>query len=305
MGQFIVRRTIELVATMFVIITVSFFLIRLAPGSPFASEREVPEEVLEQMNARYGLDKPLTVQYFNYVKNLLRGDLGPSMKYPQRSVNEIIAIGFPVTLLVALVALTWALLIGVPAGIIGAIRQNTGWDYAAMAGAMAGISLPAFVLGPLLVLAFSLTFQFLPAGGWGSWKHVILPGITLGAIRAGYIARLTRGGMLEVVRADYIRTARAKGLSEQLVIWRHMIKGGLLPVVTYLGPAVAFMLVGSIVVEKIFNLPGIGPYFVDAAVNRDWFLVMGIIVLEAAFLLTMNLLVDIAYGLIDPRIRYE
>ena len=305
MGQFILRRSIELVATMFIIITVSFFLIRLAPGSPFASEREVPEEVLEQMNARYGLDKPLTVQYFNYVKSLLQGDLGPSMKYPQRSVNEIIAIGFPVTLLVALVALSWALLIGVPAGIIGAIRQNTGWDYAAMAGAMVGISLPAFVLGPLLVLAFSLTYQFLPAGGWGSWKHVVLPGITLGAIRAGYIARLTRGGMLEVVRADYIRTAKAKGLSERLVIWRHMIKGGLLPVVTYLGPAIAFMLVGSIVVEKIFNLPGIGPYFVDAAVNRDWFLVMGIIVLEAAFLLTMNLLVDIAYGLIDPRIRYE
>ena len=305
MGQFILRRSIELVATMFIIITVSFFLIRLAPGSPFASEREVPEEVLEQMNARYGLDKPLTVQYFNYVTNLLQGDLGPSMKYPQRSVNEIIAIGFPVTLLVALVALSWALLIGVPAGIIGAIRQNTGWDYAAMAGAMVGISLPAFVLGPLLVLAFSLTYQFLPAGGWGSWKHVVLPGITLGAIRAGYIARLTRGGMLEVVRADYIRTAKAKGLSERLVIWRHMIKGGLLPVVTYLGPAIAFMLVGSIVVEKIFNLPGIGPYFVDAAVNRDWFLVMGIIVLEAAFLLTMNLLVDIAYGLIDPRIRYE
>ena len=306
MGQFILRRSIELVATMFIIITVSFFLIRLAPGSPFASEREVPEEVLEQMNARYGLDKPLTVQYFNYVKSLLQGDLGPSMKYPQRSVNEIIAIGFPVTLLVALVALSWALLIGsARRGSSARFAQNTGWDYAAMAGAMVGISLPAFVLGPLLVLAFSLTYQFLPAGGWGSWKHVVLPGITLGAIRAGYIARLTRGGMLEVVRADYIRTAKAKGLSESLVIWRHMIKGGLLPVVTYLGPAIAFMLVGSIVVEKIFNLPGIGPYFVDAAVNRDWFLVMGIIVLEAAFLLTMNLLVDIAYGLIDPRIRYE
>jgi oligopeptide transport system permease protein len=289
-----------------VIITVSFFLIRLAPGSPFASEREIPAEVLADLNARYGFDKPMYVQYFNYVKNLvLRGDLGPSTKYSQRSVNEIIAIGFPVTLLVAAVALIWALLIGIPAGIIGAVRQNTAWDYAAMSAAMVGISLPAFVLGPLLILVFAFSCNILPPGGWGTWRHVVLPGITLGAIRAGYIARLTRGGMLEVVRADYIRTARAKGLSEQAIIWRHMLKGGLLPVITYLGPAVAFMLVGSVVVEKIFNVPGIGPYFVDAAINRDWFLVMGIIVLESAFLLSMNLVVDVVYGLVDPRIRYE
>lgn len=306
MGQYILRRLLWTLPTLFIIITVSFFLIRLAPGSPFASEREIPAEVLADLNSRYGFDEPIYIQYVNYVKNLiLRGDLGPSTKYAQRSVNDIIAIGFPVTLLIASIALIWALLLGIPAGIIGAVRQNTVWDYTAMSVAMVGISLPAFVLGPILILVFSLSFNILPPGGWGTWRHVILPGITLGAIRAGYIARLTRAGMLDVVRADYIRTARAKGLSEQLIIWRHMLRGGLLPVITYLGPAVAFMLVGSVVVEKIFNVPGIGPYFVDAAINRDWFLVMGIIILESAFLLGMNLVVDIIYGLLDPRIRYE
>ena len=178
MSKFIARRLLELVGTMFVIVTVSFFLIRSTPGSPFASEKEIPEEVLEQLNARYGYDKPIYVQYLNYVKGLLRGDLGPSIKYPQRSVNEIIAIGFPVTMLIALIALVWALAIGIPAGILGAIRQNTIWDYSAMSAAMIGISLPAFVLGPLLVFLFSITFWLLPPGGWGSWKHLVLPSIT-------------------------------------------------------------------------------------------------------------------------------
>lgn len=305
MARFALGRVLGLIPTMFVIITISFFIIRLAPGSPFSSEKALPPQVLEDLKEKYGFDKGLFAQYVNYFGNLMQGDLGLSTKYPQRSVNEIIADGFPVTLTLASVALIWALLIGVTAGIIGAVRQNTIWDYGAMTSAMLGISIPTFVLGPLLVLSFSLSSYVLPPGGWGSWRHIILPALTLGTVRAAYIARLTRAGMLEVVGSDFVRTARAKGLPERMIIWRHMLKGGLLPVVTYLGPAISFMMVGSIVVEKIFNTPGIGPYLVDATTNRDYFLVMGIVVLESTFLLLMNLLVDLAYGFLDPRIRYD
>ena len=305
MTRFILRRFVELVPTAFVIVVASFALVRLAPGSPFSSEREIPPEVLRELDAKYGFDRPLPEQFARYLGNLLRGDLGLSTKYPQRSVNEIIADGFPVTLSLAAVALVWALLVGITAGVIGAVRQNTVWDHAAMTAALVGISIPSFVLGPMLVLLVSLRWHLLPPAGWGDWRHVILPGLTLGTIYAASIARLTRGGMLEVVRSDFVRTARAKGLSERLVIWRHMLRGGLLPVVSYLGPAIANMLTGSVVVEKIFNVPGIGPYFVDAAFNRDYFLVMGIVILYAGFLLVMNLLVDVVYGLLDPRIEYS
>ena len=305
MTRFILRRLVELVPTALVIVAASFALVRLAPGSPFSSEREIPPEVLRELDAKYGFDRPLPEQFVRYLGNLLRGDLGLSTKYPQRSVNEIIADGFPVTLSLAAVALVWALLVGITAGVIGAVRQNTVWDHAAMTTARVGISIPSFVLGPVLVLVVSLRWHLLPPAGWGDWRHVILPGLTLGTIYAASIARLTRGGMLEVVRSDFVRTARAKGLSERLVIWRHMLRGGLLPVVSYLGPAIANMLTGSVVVEKIFNVPGIGPYFVDAAFNRDYFLVMGIVILYAGFLLVMNLLVDVVYGLLDPRIEYS
>ena len=305
MKRFVIRRLLELIPTGFLILLGSFALIRMSPGSPFSSEREIPPEVRAELNAKYGFDKPIGTQFLIYTKNLLQGDLGLSTKYPQRTVNEIIADGFPVTLALASVAIVWSLLLGITAGIIGAIRQNSVWDYTAMSAAMLGISVPSFVLGPLLALIFALSFHVLPPAGWGSIRHVILPGITLGTIYAGYIARLTRGGMLEVVRSDFIRTAHAKGLRESLVVWRHMLRGGIIPVVTFLGPAIANMLVGSIVVEKIFNTPGIGPYFVDAAFNRDYFLVMGIVVLYATFLLLMNLIVDITYGFLDPRIRYE
>jgi oligopeptide transport system permease protein len=305
MGRFLLRRVLQLVPTLFIIVSLSFFVIRLAPGSPFASERALPPEVLRDLEAKYGFDRPLLQQYGTYLSNLVRFDLGMSTKYPQMSVAEIIGLGFPVTLQLAAVALVWALLIGVNAGIIGALRQNTAWDHGAMALAMIGISLPTFVLGPLLILTFALTLYLFPPGLWGTWKHIILPGITLGSVYAAYVARLTRGGMLEVVRSDFVRTARAKGLSELLITWRHMLKGGLLPVVTFLGPTVANMMVGSVVIEKIFATPGIGPYLVDAAFNRDYFLVMGIVLLFSVLLLTLNLLVDVAYGLLDPRIRYE
>lgn len=305
MARFAFGRVLGLIPTMLIIITISFFVIRLAKGSPFNSEKALPPQVMQDLQEKYGFDKGMATQYFNYLGNLMRGDLGLSTKYPQRTVNEIIADGFPVTLTLAAAALVWALLVGITAGIVGAVRQNTVWDYGAMTGAMLGISIPTFVLGPLLVLVFALSSYVLPPGGWGSWRHIILPALTLGTVRAAYIARLTRAGMLEIVSSDFVRTAKAKGLKEKTIIWRHMLKGGLLPVVTYLGPAISFMMVGSIVVEKIFNTPGIGPYLVDATTNRDYFLVMGIVVLESTFLLLMNLLVDLAYGFLDPRIRYE
>jgi oligopeptide transport system permease protein len=305
MLRFAVRRLLGLIPTLLIIVVVSFLVIRLAPGSPFASERGIPPEVLVDLKAKYGFDRPLHEQLGSYVWNLVRGDLGLSTKYPNRTVNDLIADGLPATLLLGVCALAWALLLGIGAGIVGAIRQNTGWDYSFMTLAMVGISLPTFVLGPVLVLVFALTVYLLPPAGWGGMRHVILPALTLGTAYAAYIARLTRAGMLEVVRSDFVRTARAKGLPEHTIVLRHMLRGGLLPVVTYLGPATAHLLVGSVVVEKIFATPGIGPYFVDAAFNRDYFVVMGIVVLESSFLLIMNLLVDLAYGFMDPRIRYE
>jgi len=305
MLAFVLRRLLGLVPTLFAIVLLSFLVIRLAPGSPFASERGIPPEVLVELNAKYGFDRPLPEQLLRYLSGLARGDLGISTKYPQRSVNEIIADGLPATLQLAGLALAWALGLGVFAGVISAVRQNSAWDHGLMGVAMLGISMPSFVLGPLLALIFALTFYLLPPGGWGSVRHVVLPGITLGSYYAAYIARLTRGGMLEVVHMDYVRMARAKGLPEHIIVLRHMLRGGLLPVVTYLGPAIANLMVLSVVVEKIFATPGIGPYFVDAAFNRDYFLVMGIVVLYSVLLLLLNLLVDVAYGLLDPRIRYD
>lgn len=304
MLRLIARRAVELAVTLLVILTLSFFVVRLAPGSPFASEKGVPPEVRAALERRYRFDQPIHVQYVAYMKNLLQGDLGLSTKYPRFTINEIIALGLPVTAGVALVALAWALLLGVPAGLLGALRQNTAWDHGAMALALAGLSVPSFVLGPLLALGLSLTLYWLPPGGWGSWRHALLPGLTLGTVYAAYLARLTRAGMLEVIRQDFVRTAHAKGLPARTVLVRHALRGGLGPVVTFLGPMVAHLLTGSVVVETIFAVPGMGPFFVTAAFNRDYFLVMGTIVVYATLLLVLNLVVDVAYGWLDPRVRH-
>lgn len=303
MLSYIVRRLLSLIPTLFVIIVTSFLIIRLAPGSPFSSEKALAPEVRQALEAHYGLDQSLVVQLGRYLRNLAHGDLGLSTKYPQRTVNEIIWEGLPTTLTLGFLALLWALCIGLSIGIVCGMYRNTWIDTLGTLFCMLALSIPTFVLAPLLIAFFALQLRILPAAGWGHIQHVVLPALTLGTVYAAYIARLMRAGIIDVQDADYIRTAYAKGLSRWRILWRHVLPGALSPVVTYLGPAIANILVGSVVIEKIFNLPGIGPYFVDAAFNRDYFLVMGIVILESSLLLLMNVGVDIAYAWLDPRIR--
>lgn len=342
MIRFVLRRLLGVFPILLVVFTFSFVLMRVAPGGPFDAEKPVPPEVKRNLELRYRMREPwcearflpeLTqglspaeeralregapwasraerictgaFQYGWMLSNYLRGDFGPSYKYKDRSVNDFIRSGLPVTLKLGLVAVTFALCIGLFAGLVAAINQNRWQDHAAMTAALLGISIPNFVLGPVLIFVFSLGLLWFPPARWEGFSHMILPGFTLGSVYAAYIARLTRGGMLEVVRQDYIRTARAKGLSERLVILRHALRGGLLPVVSYLGPAMAALFTGSIVVERIYNVPGMGRYFVDAAINRDITLAMAVVVVNAVFLLVANLLVDVVLGLLDPRVRYE
>lgn len=303
--RFVIRRLLATIPTLWVILTITFFLIRLAPGGPFQSEREIPAEAREALNAKYGLDAPLWVQYGRYLGNVVRFDFGPSYKFPSRTVREIIAGALPVSLELGGWAILLALVIGIPIGAIAAVRQNTFWDHAPMSLAMLGVSIPNFVLGPVLIFVFALTLRWLPPALWGGFDQKILPVVTLSAIYIAYIARLTRGGMLEVTRQDFIRTARAKGLAESTIVIRHALRGGLLPVVSFLGPAVARAVTGSIVVEKIFAIPGIGQSFVNAAFNRDYTLVMGVVIFYAGILIVFNLLVDVAYGVLDPRVQLE
>jgi oligopeptide transport system permease protein len=302
---YIVRRFLGMIPVLLVIATITFFLMRLAPGGPFDKERRLPPEVEANLKAKYHLDEPLWKQYVRYVGNALQGDFGPSYKYSDRDVSEFIWEGFPVSMLLGALALVFALILGIIPGVIAALRQNTIWDYAPMSVAMLGVSIPNFVLGPLLVLIFSLGLYWLPPSRFDGPRYWILPAITLGAIYAAYIARLTRGGMLEVVRQDYVRTARAKGLPETTILFRHMIWGGLLPVVSFLGPATARILTGSIVVEKIFLVPGLGRYFIDAAINRDYTLVLGVVLFDSCLLILLNLVVDVLYGFLDPRVTYD
>ena len=301
----VLRRLLAMIPTLWAIVTITFFLLRLAPGGPFLAEREIPAEARATLAARYGLDQPLHVQYGRYLANVVRFDFGPSYRFPTRSVREIILGALPVSLELGFWAIAIALLVGVPLGTVAALRQNTIWDYGPMSAAMLGISVPNFVLGPILVFVFALSLRWLPPALWGPPQNKILPAFTLAAVYIAYIARLARGGMLEITRADFIRTARAKGLSETTVVCRHALRGGLLPVVSFLGPALARAVTGSIVVEKIFAVPGVGQYFVNAAFNRDYTLVMGIVICYAGFLIVFNLLVDVMYGVLDPRVRLE
>ena len=305
MIRFIVRRVLVSIPVIFLVATTTFFIMRLAPGGPFMSERAIPPEIQANIQAKYGLDQPLHVQYGRYLKNLLRLDLGPSYKYPERTVNQIIRDGFPVSLQLGLAALAFALLLGLPAGILAAVQHNRVLDRVTMGLIFFGISLPTFVVGPLLIFFFSLTLYWFPPALWGSPKNVILPAITLGLPYSVYIARLMRAEMIEVLQTDYIRTARAKGVGDFRLLWKHALNGALLPVVSFLGPAVADLVTGSIVVEKIFAIPGLGRYFVESAFSRDYTTVLGTVLFYAVLLIVANLVVDIAYKYLDPRIEYS
>lgn len=306
MLKYLLQRIIQAIPVLLIVITATFFLVRFAPGGPFDTERAVPPEILEALNERYNLNKPMLSQYVDYLGNLIQGDFGPSFRYPGRSVTELIATGLPITMELGLYALLVALGIGIPAGVFAALKQNTIQDYLPMSLAMIGICVPAFLLGPLLVLVFGLKLEWLPVSGWGyAWGDKILPSLTLGVAYAAYIARLTRGGMLEVLTQDYIRTARAKGLPEWKVIVKHAMPGGLLPVVAFMGPAVAGLLSGSFVVETIFQIPGLGRFYVQAAFNRDYTMIMGSTVFYASLIIMFNLLSDILIAWIDPKIRRQ
>ena len=305
MFRFIVRRLLETIPVLLIIITATFFMIRFVPGGPFTAEKAVTPEILRNLEAHYGLNEPLYRQYFDYLGSLLHGDLGPSFKYPNRTVNEIIADKLPTSLELGALSLLVALLIGLPLGLFAAIRRNTWIDYLCSSVAMVGICIPTFVMGPLLVLAFAIHFNWFNASGWYSPRDWILPSLVLGFFYSAYIARLTRGGMLDVLNQDYIRTARAKGAGETRVILKHALRGGLLPVVSFLGPATAGILTGSFVIEIIFQIPGLGREFVNSAFNRDYTLVLGTVILYATLIIAFNFVVDVVQVWLNPRLKLE
>ena len=307
MFGYAIRRLAGALPTLLVIVTAAFFLMRLAPGGPFDDEQTLAPEIAANLEAAYGLDQPILVQYRNYVGGLLRGDLGPSFRYKDFEVSELIARGLPITAGLGAAALLVAVFAGVPLGMLAGRRRNRASDHVVMGVALAGIAVPNFVVAPLLALVFGVLLGWLPVSGWesGNLRYAILPVVTLALPLIAYIARLTRGSLLEVLQSPHIRTARAKGLSESRILWRHAFKPTILPVVSFLGPAAAALLTGSLVVEQIFGLPGVGRYFVQGAVNRDYTLVMGMVVFYAVLIVLLNLLVDLAYGWLDPRIRHE
>jgi oligopeptide transport system permease protein len=305
MIRFVIVRLLQTIPVIWVIVTATFFMIRFVPGGPFTAEKAVTPEIMRNLEAHYGLNRPLYRQYLDYTWSLMRGDLGPSFKYPTRSVNEIIADKLPVSAELGLLSLGVALGLGLPLGVLAAVRRNTWIDYACSSAAMVGICVPTFVMGPLLILVFAIHLGWFNASGWYAPADRVLPSLTLGCVYAAYVARLTRGGMLEVLSQDYIRTARAKGAGEARVVIKHALRGGLTPVVSFLGPAIAGIVTGSFVIETIFQIPGIGREFVNSAFNRDYTLVLGTVVLYAAFLIAMNLVVDIALVWLNPKLKFE
>ncbi len=307
MLSYTLRRLLGAIPTLFVVITVTFFLMRLAPGGPFDQEQTLPPEIEANLEAAYGLDQPLLVQYGRYLRGLLRGDFGPSFKYRDFSVTELIRRGLPISLTLGLCALLIAIAVGVPLGIFAALKQNTMFDSLIMSIAVIGIALPGFVIAPLLALIFGIQLHWLPVAGWepGSLRNLVLPVTALALPAIAYVARLMRASMLEVLNSSYVRAARARGLPEHAVVARHALKSALVPVVSYLGPAAAAVLTGSLVIETIFSLPGMGRYLVQGALNRDYTLVMGMVIVYASLTLFFNLIVDLLYGWLDPRVRYD
>ena len=305
MLRFALKRVLGAIPTLLVLIALAFFLIKVAPGGPFDTDRRIPPEIDANLQAAYNLDEPLYKQFGLYLGGLLKGDFGPSFQYRDYTVTELIATGFPVSLRLGGLAMLLAFFVGVAVGTIAALKQNSFTDHAAMAVAMTGISIPNFVMAPLLVLLFAVTLKWLPAGGLGDWRNFVLPVIALALPQIAYIARLTRGSMIEVLRADFIRTARAQGLPQRAVIIRHALKPALLPVISYLGPATAAIITGSVVIEQIFGVPGLGRFFVQGALNRDYTLVMGVVVFYGVLIIVFNLIVDLVYGWLDPRVQYQ
>ncbi|MDR2481101.1 MAG: ABC transporter permease subunit [Spirochaetaceae bacterium] len=309
MGRFIAHRFLSVIPTMFVIITLSFFMMHAAPGGPFSREKELPPGVMENLLKKYHLDESVPQQYLRFLGNVMHGDLGPSFKNKDFTVNQLIAIGLPNSILLGTIALSLAFFCGVGAGIISALRQNSALDYGVMSVAVMGISVPLFVAGPILMLIFAVWLKLLPIQGWITGRSgpaaLVLPAITLSLPYFAYITRLSRASILETLRSDYIRTARAKGCSMPVIMFKHVLKGALLPVVSYLGPAFAGIITGSVIVESIFAIPGLGSAFVRSALNRDYTLIMGTVIVYSLILIIMNFVVDIIYGLLDPRISYK
>lgn len=305
MLSYIIRRLLIIIPMALLVISLTWILIRMAPGNFYTQEKKLPPAVEANIKKKYGLNKPLIQQYGIMLGNTVRGDFGDSLKYEGQSVNEIIWRHFPYSATIGIFAYILALIIGLSAGIVAALKQNSAFDYGSMSTAMLGLSIPNFVIGPILVLVFSLWLYWFPPARVGSAISYVLPVITLGAIYAAYIARLTRAGMLEVLRSDYIRTARAKGLSEWKVLLKHALRGGLIPVISFTGPALAALLAGTVVVERVFAIPGLGSIFIQSVLNRDEPLTLGIVAFLSILIMVFNLLVDISYAFLDPRIRYE
>ena len=309
MTKYIVNRLLGMIPTLLIIITLSFFIVRIAPGGPFATERNLPEVVKRNIDSQSHLDEPMIQQYGRYMFDILRGDLGPSFKYKDYDVNYYIANSLPKSVVLGSWAMLLALVFGISAGIIAAVKQNSWIDYLSMGIAVIGISVPLFVIAPVLQLIFAMKLKWLPTSGWYTtgegWKTVILPAVSLSFAYFANIARLTRSSMLETLRSDYIRTAKAKGMKSTTIIFKHAMKGAMLPIVSYLGPAFAGIITGSIVVEQIFRVPGLGKFFVQSSFNRDYTLIVGVVIVYSLILIAMNFIVDIVYAQLDPRITYK
>lgn len=310
MTKYIIKRLIGMIPTLLIIITLSFFIVRVAPGGPFDGERALPEVVKKNIEAKYHLDESLPKQYVRYLFDVLRGDLGPSYKYKDHDVNYLIANSLPNSIILGFMAMAVALTFGISFGIIAALKQNTILDYLPMSLAALGLSIPAFVVGPVMQYVFAMKLKLLPTSGWfmdgtASWKTAILPVIALSFSYYSDIARLTRSSMLETLRSDYIRTAKAKGMKNSMIIFKHAMKGAMLPIVSYLGPAFAGILTGSIVIEQVFRVPGLGKFFVQSSFNRDYTMIVGVVIVYSLILIVMNFIVDIVYAQLDPRITYK